>query len=520
MAITGLDFTLYSQMTFYPVGSGTLNMVAEVERLTTGISGLDVILCGGLLPKRSYLVRGRAGTGKTTLGLHFLTASDTDMDKNLFISFGEAIHQIKASAQSIGIETERIEFLDLSPTSEFFSELKSYDIFSAVEVEREPITEKITEKLDSLQPTRVFVDSMTQLHYLAKDPYDFRRYISSFLRYLMERDITILFTSEETDVVSDDDLQFISDGIIQLRLELIRRTVRIVKFRGSDFIGDTHTMRLTETGMTVFPKLIEPESPADDFEVKPVSSGLSELDEMLKGGLERGTVSLFSGPTGVGKTTLGLQFMKEAAGRGERSVVYTFEEDEMTIKERCHGINIPIQDMLESGMLSIVQIEPLRLTSDEFAHMVRREVEEQDTRIIMIDSISGYKLSMQGDDLIKQLHVQTKYLRMMGVTVILANETHRLADPLRATELDVSYLMDTIIYFRYIEHKGSLRRAIGVLKKRVSDFEKSMREMEFTEYGIRISKPLTGLRGLLSGDPKWAEIKEKPDKDNEDADEE
>lgn len=481
-------------------------MVNENERLPTGITGLDAILCGGLLPKRSYLVRGRAGTGKTTLGLHFLTATETNTEKSLFISFGESVHQIKRSAASIGIDVASIEFLDLSPTSEFFSKLKSYDIFSADAVEREPITRTITETLNQYQPGRVFVDSMTQLHYLAKDPYDFRRYISSFLRYLMERDITILFASEETDVVSDDDLLFISDGIIQLRLEASYRTVQIMKFRGSGFIQDRHTMRLTENGMVVFPKLIVSPTCQQEFEVQTISSGLSDLDEMLKGGLERGTVTLFSGPTGIGKTTLGLQFMKEAARRGERSVVYTFEEGEMMIKERCHALNIPIQDMLDTGMLSIVQIEPLNLTADEFAHMIRREVEDEDTRIVMIDSISGYKLSvLQGKDLIKQLHIQTQYLRTMGVTVILVNEIHRLADSFRATELEVSYLMDTIIYFRYVEYKGGLRRAIGVLKKRVSDFEKSMRELEFTEYGIRISKPLIGLHGMLSGNPKWSE---------------
>ncbi|MEM9955455.1 MAG: ATPase domain-containing protein [Chloroflexota bacterium] len=488
--------------------------MSELKRILTGIIGLDVILCGGLVEQRSYLVRGKAGTGKTTLGLHYLTADDTQSKKNLFITFGESAEQVKNNAQAISIDTNLIDFLDLSPSSTFFSNLETYDIFSSAEVEREPITKTITAKLDELQPERVFIDAMTQLHYLSNDAYDFRRYILSFLRYLMEHDISIMFTSEESDSLADEDLQFIADGVIHLRQELHRRSIRVVKSRGSDFIGDYHTMRLTDDGMIVYPRLIEPEMSERDFNDKPVASGIAELDEMLHGGLERGTVSLITGPTGIGKTTFGLQFMKEAAGRGERSVIYTFEEDDLTIKRRCEGISIPVEEMLESGMLRIVQIEPLQLTPDEFAHMVRHEVEDNDAKIVMIDSISGYKLSVQGDDLIKQLHIQTKYLRMKGVTVILINEVHRLADPIRATEIEVSYLMDSIIYMRYIEVKGSLHRAVGVLKKRVSDFEKTMREFEFTQYGIRVSKPLTGLRGLLTGNPIWGEIETEQDKPN------
>lgn len=479
--------------------------VVNLPKILTDISGLDVILCDGLVDNRSYLVRGKAGTGKTTLGLHYLTAEDAQNRKNLFITFGESTQQIEDNAKSINLDISSIDFLDLSPSSKFFSELETYDIFSSAEVEREPITKTITQTLDELKPERVFIDAMTQLHYLSNDSYDFRRYILSFLRYLMERDITILFTSEESDSMPDDDLQFIADGVIHLRQEIERRSIRIVKSRGSDFVGGYHTMNLTNDGMIVYPRLIEPKHTERDFVEKPVASGIAELDEMLHGGLERGTVSLITGPTGVGKTTFGLQFMKEAAGRGERSVIYTFEEDDVTIKKRCEGINIPVYEMLENGKLNIVQIEPLQMTPDEFAHMVRHEVEDNDTRIVMIDSISGYRLSMQGDDLIKHLHIQTKYLRMKGVTVLLINEVHRLGDPVRATEIDVSYLMDSIIYMQYIESRGSLKRAVGVLKKRVSDFEKTMREFEFSQYGIRVSQPLVNLRGLLTGNPTWHE---------------
>jgi len=475
--------------------------VPEQTRISTGIVGLDVVLCDGLIPNRAYLIHGKAGTGKTTLGLHFLTADDVTEEPSLCITFGETVEQLTSNARSIGMDVNNVHFLDLSPTSQFFQREEIYNVFSASEIERGPLAERITETMDALRPARVFIDAMTQLHYLTNNEHEFRRYIVSFLRFMMERQTTILFSSEDNSRLTDEDLRFISDGVIQLENHVTYRTIQVEKFRGSSMIEDTHTMRLTETGMKVFPRLIQPESPERDLPIEPISSGIPKLDEMLHGGLERGTVTLFTGPTGVGKTTMGLQFMKEAAERGERSVIYTFEEDELTIRRRCEGINLPVQEMLGSGMLSIVQIEPLQFTPDEFAHMVRREVEDNDARIVMIDSISGYRLSVEGDDLIKHLHIQTKYLRTMGVTVILINEIHRIADPLRVTELNVSYLMDSIIFMRYIEVNGTLRRIIGVLKKRVSDFEKTVREVKFSASGIRVSKPLTGIQGVLTGNP-------------------
>jgi len=468
----------------------------DENRLSTGIKGLDTILMGGLIPRRSYLVRGKAGTGKTTLGLHFLGQAP---GKNLFISFSENPKQIAENAEKIGIDVEDISFLDLSPNSEFFSEVQVYDIFSPGEVEREPITKEIIATTDRIQPERVFIDAITQLRYLATETIEFRRYAMSLIQYMKERDITLLFTSEESENNPDDELRFICDGIIHLRYTRSKRVVQIEKFRGSDYRHGEHTIRLSGDGVSVYPRLREPEKSELVFSLDSISSGIERIDKLLYGGLERGTVTLFSGPTGVGKTTLGIQFMHEAAVREERSVVFTFEEDDRTILERTNALNIPILDMLESDVLTIHQIEPLRYTQDEFAHMVREEVEENNAQIVMIDSISGYELSLQGDNLIRHLHTLCKYLRNQGVTVILVNEVHRIVDPFRATEIDISYLMDSIVFMRYFENDGELRRAVGVLKKRVSDFEKSMREIMFTSDGIIVGEPLEGLFGILTG---------------------
>ncbi|RMF90251.1 MAG: recombinase RecA, partial [Nitrospinota bacterium] len=159
--------------------------------------------------------------------------------------------------------------------------------------------------------------------------------------------------------------------------------------------------------------------------------------------------------------------------------------------------------MVERGTLSVVKVEPLQFTPEEFARLVRQEIEEQHTRIVMIDSLSGYRLSLRGEDLTAQLHALSKYVTNMGETLLLVNEVENITGEFQATEVGVSYLADNIIFFRYLEIGGELRKAIGVLKKRLSDFEKTLREYEITRYGIRVGEPLTGLRGILRGTPEW-----------------
>jgi circadian clock protein KaiC len=481
-------------------------------RLSTGVAGLDEILLGGLLPGRAYLLRGGPGSGKTTMGLHFLTASRADWEKPLFITMGESEEQIRKNAEAIGFDLEGVTFLDLSPSTTFFTEVQSYDIFAPAEVEREPTTQQIVAQVEALKPQRVFLDAITQFRYLAGDAFQFRKQALSFLRFLTEQGATVLFTSEASVEAPDDDLQFMADGVINLEFTPEERTLSVSKFRGSDFRSGQHSMKLSPTGVEVFPRLL-PETHQREFVPDILPSGVPELDELLHGGLERGTISIISGPTGVGKTTLGLQFMKEAAGRGERSAVFTFEERLDTLLRRSEAVHIPVHAMIERGTLSVVQVEPLQWTPDEFARLIRREVEEHATRIIMLDSTAGYRLSLRSEDLVEHLHALCKYLQNMGVAVLLISEIEAITGEFQATEGGLSYLADNIVFLRYIEVQGQLRRAIGVLKKRLTGFENTLREIEITHYGIKVGKPLTELRGILHGTPEWVEPPERGGRD-------
>lgn len=471
-------------------------------RISTGIAGLDEILEGGLIPNRAYLVRGGPGSGKTTLGLHFLSAGAARGEKALYISLEEPVDHIKMNAEARGFDLKGITFLDLSPTSEFFKDVQTYDIFSPAEVEREPITAKITEQIEKVQPRLVFLDPMTQFRYLATDVFQFRRQVLSFLRYLVERGATILFSSEASAEAPDDDLQFMGDGIISLDNQAGERTIGVDKFRGSDFRSGRHGVKMGAAGILVYPRLM-PIATGKDFLGETISSGVPEIDEMLGGGIERGTVTIISGPGGVGKTTLGLQFMKEAAGRGERSVLYSFEEEVEIMTRRAQSVNIPARVMIEKGTLTLKKIEPLQYTPDEFSSLVRQDVDEQGTRVVMIDSAAGFRLSLHGGDVQSRLHALCKYLQNRGVAVFLITETSGIVGDFSITDLNISYLADNILFLRYLEIRGEMQKAIGVLKKRLSNFERTLRQYDITRYGIKVGRPLTELRGILTGTPEW-----------------
>lgn len=477
----------------------------NVNRITTGVSGLDEILRGGLVPERSYLVRGQPGTGKTILGLHYLTAGVADDETSLFINLEEEIEDIEQNGTQLGFDLSGIDFLDLSPKSEFFTDDQGYDIFESSQVERDPLVESISDRVHELEPDRVFVDPITQLRYLTADEYQFRKQALSFMRMLSEKGATVLFTTQATETKPDDDLQFMSDGAIELGDSAMGKTIDVPKFRGSSIQEGHHAMEITDAGITVYPEL-HPGKHDKQFDSETISSGVQALDEMLNGGIERGTVTVISGPTGAGKTTLGTHFMKEAAERGERSLMYLFEESAATLRTRCEAIDIPVREMEERGRLALDELEPLDMSPQQFAQAVRREVENEGGDIVMIDGIRGYQLSIQGDqqNLTRKLHALCRYLTNMGVTVILVDESSALMEEFNATESGVSYLADNILFLRHIEYAGELRKVTGVLKKRTSDFERSLRELEITENGLNVGDPLTGLRGILSGTPEWS----------------
>lgn len=478
----------------------------QLPRCSTGIDGLDQIMNGGLIRNRGYLVRGDAGTGKTLIGLHFLTEGARNDETTLFVNLEESTDDIRLNAATLGFDLDGVEFLDLSQSAEFFTENQQYDVFEPSDVERDPVIDAITDRVTSLEPDRVFVDPISQLRYLSSDTYQFRKHTLSFMRLLRDIGATVLFTTQTTADAPDEHLQFMGDGTISLGYDSTGRSISVPKLRGSAVKSGEHSMSITGDGVLVFPEL----SPGDHtatFHDETMSSGVPEIDDLLNGGFERGTVTVISGPTGVGKTTTGTQFMQAAASRDERSLIYLFEESKDTFVNRSESIGIPVTEMEERGTLVVREIEPLRISPQELAQTVRAEIEEAGADIVMLDGIAGYKLGVKGDEdeLVTNLHSLNRYLKNMGVTVILIDELDSITGEFSATNVGISYLADNIVFLRHLELNGEMRKVIGVLKKRTSDFERTLREFKITGDGIVVGDPLTQLRGILSGNPEFVD---------------
>ncbi|QIB64566.1 gas vesicle protein GvpD [Kineobactrum salinum] len=470
-------------------------------RLSSGLPALDDVLNGGLIPGASYLIRGGPGQGKTTLGCHFLSSVGT-RGAALFIGFQEPEDQLRTNAEAVGIDVSNVTFLSLAPDERFFTDQQGYDVFAAADVEQEPLAEAVTAAMERSNPSHVFVDSMTQLRFLSSDLYQYRKQVLSLLRYFRDRGATVLFTSERSSEISDEDLQFIADGVITLDVASSGSFLEVSKFRGSGFMRGAHQMRVGGSGLELFPCRLPPRSNKVEDERWRYATGVTKIDEMLYGGLEAGTISLITGPSGVGKSTLASLFATHAAEQGRKSAFYLFEEEQSSLLYRASSLAIPLKKFMDSGLVAVQQVEPLRYLADEFASMVHSKVEAEGVELVILDSIAGFELVLgEGEQTKSALHAFAKGLSRRGISVILVNEIEALTGQFRISEKGISYLSDNVIFLRFMEADGELKKSIGVLKKRLSPFDSKMYTYQIAAPGFRLDESVAaqGLQGVLDG---------------------
>ncbi|MGM0606630.1 MAG: ATPase domain-containing protein [Halobacteriota archaeon] len=323
------------------------------------------------------------------------------------------------------------------------------------------------------------------------------------MRFLKENDVTVLAsaTPDETSETITE-LRSLSDGVIDLTRGSDGRRIEVQKHRGVGQIDGTHGLEIRSDGLEVFPRVI-PEPNDREFDPMPISSGIEALDTLVGGGFERGTVTFISGPPGVGKTTTGALYLTQAAREGRNAVIYLFEEREEIFMHRCRSIGMPIDEMRADGSLSVQVVDPLSVSAEEFAHKVRHKVEHDEAELVMIDGFGGYTTSLQGGTtaLKRKLHSLTRYLSHNEVTVFVTDSIHQITGISSATSTNISPIADNLMFLSYVESHGSLRKVIGVLKKRAGGFEQTLREFEITPDGVRIGEPMSQFHGIVHGVP-------------------
>ncbi|MGV7207707.1 ATPase domain-containing protein [Oxalobacteraceae bacterium A2-2] len=474
-------------------------------RISSGVPGLDDVLCGGLTAERVYLVEGDPGTGKTTLGLQFLLDGLARGERGLYITLSETADELYAVAESHGWSIDQLSIYELADDQALNPDTQQ-SILHPAEMELGETSRGVMEQVERVNPARVVFDSLSELRLLAQHPLRYRRQILALKQFFSSKACTVLMLDDKTSA-SDQHLHSIAHGVISLEQNAHefgreRRRVNIVKMRGIRFRGGYHDYVLERGGIRVFPRLVALEHQAS-FQPEQRSTGVAEFDALLGGGLMAGTNTLVVGPSGVGKTSVTAQWMVAALQRGEKAAFYLFDEGMGTLLGRCRQLGLDLQPYADSGQLLMRHVDPAELSPGEFAQLLRDAVETDGARFLVIDSLNGYLQAMPGEQFLTlQMHELLSYLNQQGVTTaIILGESGLVGDMHR--NVDLSYLSDATVVLRYFEAEGQLRRAITVIKSRMSRHAMTIHEMRMDAGGIRIGEVLTGFEGVLTGLPTY-----------------
>jgi circadian clock protein KaiC len=471
-------------------------------RMSTGIDGLDDVLGGGLTPNRVYLVEGSPGAGKTTLALQFLLRGALDGQAGLYITLSETRSELLAVASGHGWDVGALTIVELLSDEGLDPEYEQ-TILHPAEVELGETVKNVVRQVEELRPARIVLDSLSELRLLAQNPLRYRRQILALKRYFSTRECTVLLLDDNTSDPGDLQLHSIAHGVISLN-QLVhdyggaRRRLRVAKMRGIKFREGFHDFTLNTGGIDVYPRLVAAEHHAT-FMSKPCSTGSAGLDAMLGGGLIPGTNTLLIGPSGVGKSTTVVSCLLAALKRGERCIYYLFDETLGTLLARSAALGLALDSYLDNGLLTLRQVDPAEISPGEFASNVRLAVEDEGIRFVAIDSLNAYLQAMPGERyLLLQMHELLGYLNQQGVVTMLVLGQHGIVGEVQ-TDIDISYLSDVMMLFRYFEHRGEVLTALTTVKSRASAHERTIRQFRLGSGGIEVGEALRDFDGVLSG---------------------
>jgi circadian clock protein KaiC len=475
------------------------------EAASTGIPGLDKILSGGFPRGHVYLVEGDPGTGKTTLALQYLLEGVRRGEQTLYVTLSETWQDLEAAAISHGWKLNRIEYMEILLSSEPEpGEAESF-MFHSSEIELGETFRKIREAVKRLNPSRVVIDSLTEIRLQAETNIRFRREILSLRQFLRKYHCTGLLLDETCE---ERTTKSVVHGIVQMKRHTLefgpaRRLIEVTKLRGRKIWDGRHDYTIEKGGLKVFPRIVSKENRQSGMGAI-ISSGLPGLDALMGGGLPGGSTTLIIGPAGAGKSSVATQFACQVLKKGKNAAIFTFDETPASYLARAAGINLDLQPFISEGRLEFRQVDPGEISPGEFTQIIQEAVEVNNARLLVVDSLNGYINAMSGQgSVIVQLHEIATYLNQLGVlTFFIVSQTGLIGST--ENPLDISYVSDNVMLMRPFEAAGMVLHAISMVKKRTGQHERTIRELEITSEGLVVGKTLRDFQGILSGVPQFS----------------
>lgn len=471
-----------------------------LERMSSGIPGLDVVLGGGFLKHGTYIIMGPPGAGKTILGNQICFHHVGSGGRAIYVTLLAESH-----ARMIA-HLKNLNFFDPTPIAASLTYVSGYRVLE--EQGLAGLLDLMRRLIREHQATLLVVDGLVSAEAFAQSELLFKKFIHELdtlvgivgcTTFLLTNGTTRKVCPEHTMV---DGLVELSDPIVGLRA---MREMIVRKFRGSHHLRGRHIFEITDAGITVYPRieaLLTNPTHVPRESSKPMPFGVAELDKMLAGGVPSGSTTMLLGPSGSGKTTMGLSFLCAGAKAGEPSLYFGFYEAPARIVAKGEGVGLPMQACMTSGALELMWQPPVDALADALAQRLLDRVKERRVRRLFVDGLAGFgDATIYPSRLSRFFAALSNELRALDVTTIFSQETRVLFGPgIKVPIEGISAVTENIVFIRQVEHESSLRRVASIFKTRETDHDPAIREFAITRSGLVFGGPLdASCEAILEG---------------------
>jgi len=483
------------------------NAPAGLSKCPTGIAGLDQITKGGLPAGRPTLICGGPGCGKTLFGMEFLVRGAQEFgEPGVFVAFEERPEELAQNVESLGFDLSKLE-----RQKKLFVEyihIERSEIAETGEYDLEALFLRLGDAIDTVGAKRVVLDTLETLFAAFDNEAILRSELRRLFRWLKDRGVTAVITAErgEGKLTRQGLEEYVSDCVIfldhRVHDQVATRRLRVVKYRGTSHGTNEYPFLIDEDGIDVLP--ITTIGLVHEAPTERVSTGIADLDAMLAGGVYRGSSVLISGTAGSGKSSIAAHIAAAACKRGERALLFTYEESPRQIARNMRSIGIHVEPLISRGLLKIIAARPTSFGTEMHLATIHKGVRDFAPQVVVVDPITNF-FTIAGPNEVKAMLMRlVDFLKMEKITAVFTSLTSG-GRSLEATDAGVSSLIDTWLLLRDLESNGERNRVMYVLKSRGTAHSNQVREFLLTSNGIRLIAPYLGSEGVLTGSARVAQ---------------